>query len=48
MAVMDVPTRWLVMAGVDANANWQAHPLDAADGYGQTRLHHGTPARAIN
>ncbi len=35
MAVMDVPTRWLVMAGVDANANWQAHPLEASYGYGR-------------
>ena len=35
MAVMDVPTRWFVMQGVTANAYWQAHPLDAADGYGR-------------
>ncbi|MGD0572521.1 MAG: dockerin type I domain-containing protein [Sedimentisphaerales bacterium] len=38
MAVMDVPTRWLVVAGASANAYWQAHPLDAADGYGQDPL----------
>lgn len=38
MAVMDVPTRWLVMQGVTANANWQAHPLDAADGYGRNPI----------
>ena len=38
MAVMDVPTRWLVVAGAAANANWQAHPLDAADGYGQNPI----------
>ena len=38
MAVMDVPTRWLVMAGVDASADWQAHPLDAANGYGRCPL----------
>ena len=35
MAVMDVPTRWFVMQGVTANANWQANPLDAANGYGR-------------
>jgi hypothetical protein len=38
MAVMDVPTRWLVVAGAAANANWQAHPLDAANGYGQNPI----------
>jgi hypothetical protein len=38
MAVMDVPTIWIVMAGVDANAYWQAHPLDAADGYGRNPI----------
>ena len=38
MAVMDVPTRWLVVAGAAANANWHGHPLDAADGYGQDPL----------
>jgi hypothetical protein len=35
MAVMDVPPTWFVMAGVNANAYWQAHPLDAANGYGR-------------
>jgi hypothetical protein len=35
MAVMDVPTTWFVMAGTDASANWQAAPLDAANGYGR-------------
>jgi hypothetical protein len=35
MAVMDVPTRWFVMQGVTANANWHGRPLDAADGYGR-------------
>ncbi len=38
MAVMDVPTTWLVMAGADANANWQARPLEAAYGYGRNPI----------
>ena len=38
MAVMDVPTRWLVVAGSSSSANWHGHPLDAADGYGQNPI----------
>jgi hypothetical protein len=38
MAVMDVPTRWLVMAGSNADAYWQARPLDVADGYGRNPI----------
>jgi hypothetical protein len=38
MAVMDVPPIWFVVAGSDADASWEATPLDAAHGYGRNPI----------